>query len=150
MHIIVTSMLALLVWVGPASARTPEQPDYKKIEKHFSSNQNVTGETIHYPKGEPVNIRSLIVTLKPGETTGWHKHGAPTNGYILSGGLSVDYGAKGKRVYRTGEAFMEAMDWWHNGSNDTGKPARVLVVFMGANGHAPVIRNGAPAETPKP
>lgn len=69
---------------------------------------------------------------------------------FLSGSLSVDYGAKGKRVYRTGEAFMEAMDWWHDGSNDSDKPARVLVVFMGAKGHAPVIRDDAPAETPKP
>ena len=149
MRIIATAMLALLVWAGPASARSPDQPDYKKIEKLFSGDQTIVGETIHYPEGEPVNIRSLIVTLKPGETTGWHKHGVPTYGYILSGDLSVDYGEKGKRVYRAGEAFMEAMDWWHNGSNDTGKPARVLVVFMGAKGHPPVIREGAPTQAPK-
>lgn len=149
MRIIVTAMLAFLVWVGPASARSPDQPDYKKIEKLFSGDQTIVGETIHYPEGSPVNIRSLIVTLKPGETTGWHKHGVPTYGYILSGVLNVDYGEKGKRVYRAGDAFMEAMDWWHNGSNDTGKPARVLVVFMGAKGPPPVIREGAPAQAPK-
>jgi hypothetical protein len=44
---------------------------------------------------------------------------------------------------------MEAMDWWHNGINDTGKPARVLVVFMGAKGQPPVIRKGAPKQAPK-
>ncbi len=66
MRIIVTAMLALLVWAGPSSARTPDQPDYKKIEKLLS-----------------------------------------------------------------------------------GKPARVLVVFMGAKGHPPVIREGAPAQAPK-
>lgn len=66
MRIIVTAMLAFLVWVDPSSARSSDQPDYKKIEKHFS-----------------------------------------------------------------------------------GKPARVLVVFMGAKGHPPVIREGAPAQAPK-
>jgi quercetin dioxygenase-like cupin family protein len=149
MRITATALLALLVSVGPVSAKPADQPDYKKVKKLFSGDQTIVGETIHYPQGEPVNIRSLIVTLKPGEATGWHKHGVPTYGYMLSGELSVDYGKKGKRVYRTGEAFMEAMDWWHNGLNETGKPARVLVVFMGAKGHPPVIREGAPKQAPK-
>lgn len=143
------ALSALLISTAAASARPPEQPDYKKIEKHFSSNRTITGETIRYPQGQPVNIQSLIVTLRPGETTGWHKHGVPTYGYILSGDLTVDYGEKGKRLYRPGEAFMEAMDWWHNGSNGGSQPVRVLVVFMGAKGHARVIREGAPQENPK-
>ncbi len=144
MRVTAISLLALAVSVGPVSARPPETPEYKKVEKLYSGDQSIVGETIRYPNGDPVNIRSLIVSLKPGEKTGWHKHGVPTYGYILSGDLSVDYGEKGKRVYKAGEAFMEAMDWWHNGSNETAKPVRVLVVFMGAKGHAPVIREGAP------
>jgi quercetin dioxygenase-like cupin family protein len=135
--------------VTASLARAPDQPKYKSVEKHFSGNLNITGETIHYPKGEPVNIQSLVVTLRPGETTGWHKHGVPTYGYVLSGNLTVDYGKKGKRHYRPGEAFMEAMDWWHNGSNGGMEPVRVLVVFMGAKGSQPVIRDGAPKEAPK-
>ena len=149
MRITATALLATLILVGPVSARPPDAPDYKKIEKHFSGDQTVIGETIRYPKGEPVNIQSLTVTLKPGESTGWHKHGVPTYGYILSGELTVEYAEKGKRVYQAGAAFMDAIDWWHNGSNGTGSPVRVLVVFMGAKGHAPVIRKGAPQETPK-
>ena len=149
MRIIAAALLATLVSVGPVSARPPDAPDYKKIEKHFSGDQTVIGETIRYPQGGPVNIQSLSVTLMPGETTGWHKHGVPTYGYILSGELTVDYAEKGKRVYRTGEAFMDAIDWWHNGSNGTGKQTRILVVFMGAKGYSPVIREGAPQETPK-
>ncbi len=144
MRFTITALLALLVSTPPASARPSAPPEYKKIEKLYSGDQTITGETIRYPDGDPVNIRSLVVTLKPGEKTGWHKHGVPTYGYILSGDLSVDYGEKGKRIYKAGEAFMEAMDWWHDGSNDTGEPVRVLVVFMGAKGHAPVIRKGAP------
>ena len=144
-----TALLALLIPVGPVSAKSPDKPDYKKVEKLYSGDQTIIGETIRYPKGEPVNIRSLIVTLKPGEKTGWHKHGVPTYGYILLGDLTVDYGDKGKRVYKAGEAFMEAMDWWHDGSIETDKLVRVLVVFMGAIGHPPVIREGAPKETPK-
>ncbi len=149
MRIAATALLVLAASTGPASTRPPDQPDYRKIEKHFSGDQTVIGETIRYPKGGPVNIQSLTVTLGPGETTGWHKHGVPAYGYILAGDLTIDYGEKGKRVYRAGEAFMDAIDWWHNGSNDTGKPVRILVVFMGAKGLSPVIRKGAPAQTSK-
>ena len=68
MRITATALLAILVSMGPSSARQ-DQPDYKKIEKLFSGGQTIVGETIQYPKGAPVDIRSLIVTLKPGEAT---------------------------------------------------------------------------------
>jgi quercetin dioxygenase-like cupin family protein len=149
MRIAAATLLALLASAVASSARPPSQPEYKRVEKLYEGNRSIIGETIRYPQGDPVDIRSLIVTLQPGETTGWHKHGVPTYGYNLEGGLTVDYGEKGKRVYRTGEAFMEAMDWSHNGSNEGALPARVLVVFIGAKDHDPVIRKDAPKETVK-
>jgi quercetin dioxygenase-like cupin family protein len=78
--------------------------------------------------------------MKPGETTGAHRHGVPTYGYILEGQVTVDYGSDGKRTYRKGEAFMEAKTVTHDGTNDGDVPVRILVVFMGADGAENVIR----------
>ena len=139
MRILAPVSLALLISIGPALARAPEHQDYKRVEKIFSGNKTAIGETIRYPKGEPVDIQSLIVTLRPGETTGWHKHGVPAFGYILSGEVTVDYGEKGRRTYKSGEGFVDAMNWWHNGVNEGAEPVRILVVFMGAKGSPDVI-----------
>ena len=84
-------------------------------------------------------MTSLIVTMKPAEETGLHRHGVPTYGYILEGQVTVDYGTHGKRTYRKGQAFMEAETATHNGTNDGDVPVRILVVFMGAQGSKNVI-----------
>lgn len=114
---------------GPLAAA-----DYQRVEPLVSTSQTIIGEVIHYPGNAPAKIDSLIVTMEPGESTGWHKHGVPIYGYVLTGTLTVDYGDKGVRTYQQGTGFMEAMDHWHNGQNRGAVPVRVLVVFMGADG----------------
>jgi quercetin dioxygenase-like cupin family protein len=84
------------------------------------------------------------LTFKPGQQTGWHIHPVPLFGYILEGELTVDYGAKGKRTYRKGDALMEAMNEAHNGRNTGRRPLKLLVVFMGADG----VPNSSPASPP--
>lgn len=104
------------------------------VAKLLSTGETVLSQPITYPTQGPAKIVSAIVTMLPGEETGWHQHDVPMYGYILEGEVTVDYGSKGMRVYRQGEAVVEAVDWPHNGRN-TGKiPARVLAVFMGAEG----------------
>jgi quercetin dioxygenase-like cupin family protein len=66
--------------------------------------------------------------------TGWHKHEAPVLGYMLDGEISVDYGPDGTRVYRAGDAFLEAFQSEHDGTNTGTEPARILMVVMGADG----------------
>ncbi|MEM8743257.1 MAG: cupin domain-containing protein [Pseudomonadota bacterium] len=139
MRLMASVVLFVMVLAGTSVARAPEHQHYQRVEKIFSGNKTAIGETIHYPKGEPVDIQSLIVTLKPGEETGWHKHGVPAFGYILSGEVTVDYGEKGKRTYKAGQGFVDAMNWWHNGTNTGADPVRILVVFMGAKGSPDVV-----------
>jgi quercetin dioxygenase-like cupin family protein len=93
----------------------------------------VTDEPIRYPSGTP-HITAVELTFKPGQQTGWHIHPVPLFGYVLEGELTVDYGAKGKRTYRKGDALMEAMNEAHNGRNTGRRPLKLLVVFMGADG----------------
>lgn len=100
----------------------------------LASETTIIGQPIAYPTAAPAKITSAIVTMLPGEATGWHQHDVPMFGYILEGEVTVDYGAKGTRVYRQGDAVIEAVDWPHNGRNTGTVPARILAVFMGAKG----------------
>ena len=106
----------------------------QSVRTLLSSGETVVGEQIKYPEGAPAKVTSLLLTMGQGEQTGWHTHGVPVFGYILEGELTVDYGDKGKRVYRTGDALLEAINVRHNGQNTGNGPVRLLVVFMGADG----------------
>lgn len=111
-------------------AREPLQPAWPLL----SSGETVVGERIVYPTSAPAKVTAAVVTLAPGQETGWHKHGVPVFGYVLEGELEVDYGAKGVRIYRAGEAMLEAIGDPHNGRNIGTEPMRILAVFMGAEG----------------
>jgi quercetin dioxygenase-like cupin family protein len=105
----------------------------------LSTGVTIVGETIRYPTSGPAHVTAAIVTLAPGESTIVHRHGVPLFAYILDGELTVDYGADGKRTYRSGQAFMEAMDVNHFGKNTGTQPVRLLAVYMGAEGAKDVI-----------
>jgi len=99
----------------------------------LSADHTIVGEQVVYPSG-PAKITGIIATFAPGESTAWHTHGIPEFGYMLEGELTVDYGDKGKRVYRAGDSVLEAIHAPHKGTNTGSVPARVLVVYMGAEG----------------
>jgi quercetin dioxygenase-like cupin family protein len=139
-------LLALAILVG-SSYRAATREDTSAL---ISTNKTVLGQTISYPTGAPAKVTAAIVTMLPGEQTGWHKHDVPMFGYILEGEITVDYGAAGTRVYRTGDALMEAIDVAHNGRNTGDGNARVLAVFMGADGvpNTVMLKEGAPPVPP--
>lgn len=112
----------------------------------LDTGETVLGQPIVYPRSEPAKVVSVIVTMLPGEETGWHRHDVPMFGLILEGEVTVDYGARGTRIYRQGEAVMEAIDLAHNGRNTGTVPARILAVFMGAKD----VPNTVPLPAPAP
>ena len=116
--------------VSPGQSREP----YKRVEELLSQGTNIVGEKIVYPTGGPAKVTAVIVSMMPGEATGPHKHGVPLFAYMLEGELTVDYGTHGTKVYKPGDSFLEAMSVEHNGHNRGDTTARVLVVFMGAEG----------------
>ena len=135
-------ILALAVFsacalASTANARDAAKPSYPAVPL-LSTGTNVVGETIRYPQGA-AHVTAAIVTLAPGGRTILHKHGVPLFAYILSGELTVNYGAHGTRTYKTGAAFMEAMDVAHFGINKGAAPVRILAVYMGADGAKNVI-----------
>lgn len=100
----------------------------------------IAGEAIRYPDGAPALVTAQIVTIAPGQVTGWHRHGVPTFGYILSGRLEVEYDGAGRRTLVAGDHLMEAMKVAHNGSNLGTEPVRILVVYLGAQGKPLVVK----------
>jgi quercetin dioxygenase-like cupin family protein len=103
-----------------------------------STSRTILGETIAYPAGQAV-VTSTIITLAPGESTMVHRHGVPLFAYMLQGELTVDYGGETRKVYRSGDAFMEAMHVAHAGTNTGTDPVRILAVYMGAEGQHDVV-----------
>jgi quercetin dioxygenase-like cupin family protein len=128
--------LALCALARPAAAETAK-PSYPAVPL-IATGKTIVGETIRYPKG-PAHVTAAVVTLAPGGRTIVHKHGVPLFAYILSGELTVNYGAHGTRTYKPGDAFMEAMDVAHFGVNNGKEPVRILAVYMGAKGAKDVI-----------
>ncbi len=124
--------------VAPANRAGAEDVGYPMVPL-LSTGTTVLGEPLHYPASGPAHVTAAIVTLAPGAKTILHRHGVPLFAYILEGELSVDYGERGKRIYRQGEALMEAMDVAHYGLDTGGQPVRILAVYMGAEGAADVI-----------
>lgn len=104
------------------------------VSSLLSTTQTVLGQPVVYPTEAPAKVTAAVVTMQPGEETGWHRHDVPMFGYILDGEVTVDYGAKGTRVYRRGDAIVEAIDVPHSGRNTGAGEARILSVFMGAEG----------------
>jgi len=125
------SMLAAVALFLAAAEHGAARDSVKGL---LSTGETTIGQPIAYPVKSPAKITSVVVTMLPGETTGWHAHDVPMFGYILEGEVTVDYGSKGTRVYRQGDAVMEATNWPHDGRNSGAIPARILAVFMGAEG----------------
>ncbi|MBF0271595.1 MAG: cupin domain-containing protein [Magnetococcales bacterium] len=120
------------LWVAPFFTAHADSP-YQKVQPLLDTSKTVLDEPLRYPDGSPLQVSSTIVTITPGEETGWHKHGVPMYAYILSGEVTVDYGERGTRTFGAGTAMVEAMDQWHRGTNRGQEPVRILVVYMGSD-----------------
>ena len=105
---------------------------YPPLDVLFSGSETVLGQEIAYPAGKPV-VTAALVTMVPGQETGWHAQDAPESRLlILDGELTVDYGPDGARVYHKDDAFVEAFRSLHNGRNSGTGNVRLLAVFMAA------------------
>ncbi len=119
---------------GVAIGRT----GYPPLEVLLQGSETVLGQPIAYPGGTPV-VTAAIVTMAPGQETGWHVHEVPLFAWMLDGELTVDYGPDGSRTYHAGDALLEAFRTRHNGRNTGTDAARLLAVFMGADGVANTV-----------
>lgn len=143
MRPLITASALLLALLLPATSSA--QQAYP-TEQLLSTATTVMGEPIVYPASGPARVTASIVTIAPGAETIFHRHPAPMFAYILEGEVTVDYGERGTRTFRQGEAMMETMQVRHRGMNRGQVPVRILSVHMGAEGTANVVlEQDAPA-----
>ena len=142
------AVLAVMIAAGPAASQGAPPPlaeIYRvDVAPVFAGNRTILEQPIAYPAGVP-GISVAIVTIPPGGETGWHTHAVPLFGYVLEGVLTVDYGTRGIVRYEAGTGFLEAIDWPHNGLNQTTTTVRILAVYLGAEG----VPNATPAAGPQ-
>ncbi len=138
-------VIGILATAAGAHAKEPAKPgSYEKVHEVFSGDTTVAGETVAFPQDNP-SVRALVVTMAPGEVTGWHQHHTPMFAYILEGEVTVDYEGIGKKTYRTGEGILEAMKVTHRGENTGEVLTRILAVFLLGDGKA-VVEEHAPSD----
>ena len=88
------------------------------------------GQDFKYPAGQPL-IEAFNIEIPVGKQTSLHKHLVPLYIYVVSGDLEVDYGSKGKKIYKPGTSYIEAMDWCHIGKVAGKIPVKVIGVYLG-------------------
>ena len=94
----------------------------------------ILDQPIQYPKKKPAEITSSILQLEPGQESGWRKNRVPTFTYVIEGSVDIEYDAGVTQTYDAGSTFIQAVDVWHNISNEGEATARILTVNMGAKG----------------
>lgn len=100
----------------------------------------VLGQPLVYPTTGDAQVSSSVITLRPGQRTGSHRHDAPLYAYVLSGAVTVTYESGQIRTYSKGDALMEAVGTVHEGVNRGHVDCRLLVVSIGAEGTANTVR----------
>jgi quercetin dioxygenase-like cupin family protein len=88
------------------------------------------GQDFKYPAGKPL-IKAFNIEIPVGKQTSLHKHLIPLFVYVVSGDLEVDYGSKGKKTYKAGASFVEAIDWCHFGKVAGKVPVKIIGVYLG-------------------
>lgn len=131
-------VLALALPLSAAVAQDQALPEGFETQPILKTGQTRDNDPIVYPEGEP-EITSVIGTIEPGGRTPLHEHPVPVYVYILEGEVELETEGGEPYYYGTGEAYIEALNRPHQLFNRGETPARVLVVFMGAQGQPTTI-----------
>jgi quercetin dioxygenase-like cupin family protein len=134
----ISALSGIVLGLAQGAVAAPPGPS---VETLIDTSETVLGQEFVYPEGR-ARITTAVVTVPPGALLASHLHPVPVFGYMLQGELIVDYGSAGERVYRAGDALVEAFDWPHQGRNGGRGVVKILVVYAGAEG----VANTEPAE----
>jgi quercetin dioxygenase-like cupin family protein len=129
MRSMAATILAVALMAGGARA-----DDAVKTRMLLKSTTTNIGQPIAYPRRGTPEITTMIVTIPPGGSTMLHKHPVPVVGYILDGELEVRAAGGKVNRYRAGDAFVEALNHAHAGTNIGPGPVRILVTVIGTKG----------------
>ena len=137
LSLLTATALAPLAQGAPPAVVPPAVTSLTLLNRQSTT---VLEQAIRYPGPGPARISSAIITLAPGQSTGWHFHETPMYAYLLEGQLEVAYAGGVKKALAAGQALLEAIGTHHSGTNPGPGPVRILVVSMGADGLADTVK----------
>lgn len=82
------------------------------------------------PKGEKQQVRVLVATLKPGETTPFHSHRFPVTVYVLEGTFTLEMEGSAPVTAKAGQAIVEPPNVKMTGYNRGTDPMRVVIFYV--------------------
>ena len=109
-----------------------------KVTPLIQTTKTEVGQDIRYPSAH-AQITTLLLEIAPGGQTGRHMHPVPSANYVLEGEVTIELDDHRQLTYRAGQAFVGAVQTWHNAFNRGTIPAKVLVVFVGQEGQPGTI-----------
>ena len=123
-----------------ASAPSPTATSISAVALLTKAQTTVLDQPLAYPTEQPAQLSSVVLTIPPGVSTGWHHHDAPMYAYVQSGEVTVEYKDGPTKVYPAGSAIVEAIGTDHNGTNRGSVDAVLIVVNIGAEGVANSVK----------
>ena len=136
-----TNVLALVCLLPFSSLWAADYDGAVKARLITQTGVTGNGEKIRYPAFDTPQVSALEVDIAPGAQTGWHKHPVPVYAYVLAGRLQVDMDGGKSLTFNQGDAIIEVVDAWHNGTNVGCEPVRLAVFYLGAEGVSNVVKS---------
>ena len=129
-YLLPAAILPLLI-AGTGWAATEQSVQTKILVKSTSAWNGRAYEK--YDEGRP-ELTVTKVTIPAHTRLAWHSHPMPNVGYILSGHITVEDRATGrKKLFRAGEAIPEQVNAAHRGTTDD-EPVVIIVTYAGTAG----------------
>jgi len=105
-----------------------------QIEQILHTDTTSIGQKIVYPHSAQPEIVIKKITLKPGMSTGWHKHEIPVFAYVLKGTLTIELENKKIMQFHENSSFAEVFNTFHNGENKGNDDVVLIAFFMSEKG----------------
>ncbi len=136
-YLVVSGVMAVLI--AAMTAGTLAQVGFKATTV-LQAGTTVTGQDLQFPLFRN-QITAAVLEIAPSGEVGRHRHPVPTFVYVLEGSVQVAIdGQSQTSTYGPGQAYLEAVNTWHNVYNRGTGPARLLVVFAGEQGQPNLVR----------
>ena len=136
-------LLLIMVLVQTAVSAWAEPQDVT-VTAVMKSSTTISGQKLEYPKTDKAEMASVLVEIQPGKENGRHMHSVPTYVHVLEGTMTVEFEDGARLTFQAGSGFLEVVNTVHSAKNLGAVPLRLLVVFVGEEGRANLIRPGQP------
>ena len=115
-----------------ACSAPQDQTQYETKLLLKAATTDVSGAVINFPDSNAA-ITSAIRVLKPGESTGVHRHEGIPVVYMIEGEITItSETGEIQKVVKKGEAFIGSTNDWHETTNTGNVDAVAQVVFISA------------------